>query len=166
VSPLTSDIGTFGNRNGPRKVDARMYNGYLIIPGIVYHLLSKIKTKSIETLLGNDYEVKVINFIARYGNYTRKTPHVTIHGAYSRYVEMTDPIYVNASTGDNQVIPVTLFLVLLYNACFMFQENKDTNLLIRALDTFDLGADVGPDKFVTTFSEYKFPNNSNQEKIE
>jgi hypothetical protein len=79
---------------------------------------------------------------------------------------MTDPIYVNASTGDNQVIPVTLFLVLLYNACFMFQENKDTNLLIRALDTFDLGADVGPDKFVTTFSEYKFPNNSNQEKIE
>ena len=162
---VTTDIGTFGNRNGPRKVDARMYNGYLIIPGIVYHLLSKIKTKSIETLLGNDYEVKVINFIARYGNYTRKTPHVTIHGAYSRYVEMTDPIYVNASTGDNQVIPVTLFLVLLYNACFMFQENKDTNLLIRALDTFDLGADVGPDKFVTTFSEYKFPNNSNQEKI-
>ena len=37
---------------------------------------------------------------------------------------------------------------------------------VRALDTFDLGADVGPDKFVTTFSEYKFPNNSNQEKIE
>ena len=79
---------------------------------------------------------------------------------------MTDPIYVNASTGDNQVIPVTLFLVLLYNACFMFQENKDTNLLIRALDTFNLGADVGPDKFVSTFSESNFPNNSNQEKIE
>ena len=40
---VTTDIGTLANRNGPRKVDARMYNGYLIIPGLVYHLLSKMK---------------------------------------------------------------------------------------------------------------------------
>ena len=63
------------------------------------------------------------------------------------------------------MIPVTLFLVVLYNACFMFQENNDTNLLITALDTFDLGADVGPDKFVTTFSESRLPNYSIQEKF-
>ena len=162
---VTTDIGTLANRNGPRKVDARMYNGYLIIPGLVYHLLSKMKNVSVNTLLGNEFEVKVINFIARYGNYTRKTPHVTIHGAYSRYIEMTDPTYVNACTGDSQVIPVTLFLVVLYNACFMFQEDNDTNLLIMALDTFDLGADVGQEKFITTFSESKFPNYSIQENF-
>ena len=160
---VTTDIGTLANRNGPRKVDARMYNGYLIIPGLVYHLLSKMKNVSVNTLLGNEFEVKVINFIARYGNYTRKNPHVTIHGAYSRYIEMTDPRYVNACTGESQVIPVTLFLVVLYNACVMFQENNNTNLLISALDTFDLGANVGPEKFITTFSESKFSNNSIQE---
>lgn len=160
---VTTDIGKVENRNGPRKVDARMYNGYLIIPGLVYHLMSKMKNVNVNTLLGNDFEVKVINFIARYGNYTRKTPHVTIHGAYSRYIEMTDPKYVNACTGESQVIPVTLFLVMLYNACFMFQESNDTNLLVKALDTFDLGANVGSEKFITTFSEFKFPNNYIQE---
>ena len=162
---LTTDVGDVDNRNGPRKVDARMYNGYLIIPGLVYHLLSKMKNVSVNTLLGNKYEVNVINFIARYGNYTRKNPHVTIHGAYSRYIEMTDPRYVNACTGESQVIPVTLFLVVLYNACFMFQENNDTNLLITALDTFDLGANVGQEKFISAFSESKYPNNSIQENF-
>ena len=162
---VTTDIGLLENRSGPRKVDARMYNGYLIIPGLVYHLLSKMKNVRVDTLLGNEFEVKAINFIARYGNYTRKSPYFTIHGAYSRYIEMTDPTYVNACTGESQVIPVTLFLVVLYNACFMFQENNDTNLLIMALDTFDLGANVGPEKFITTFSESKFPNNSIQENF-
>ena len=162
---VTTDIGLLENRSGPRKVDARMYNGYLIIPGLVYHLLSKMKNVRVDTLLGNEFEVKVINFIARYGNYTRKTPHVTIHGAYSRYIEMTDPRYVNACTGESQVIPVTLFLVVLYNACVMFQENNNTNLLISALDTFDLGADVGQEKFITTFSESRLPNYSIQEKF-
>jgi hypothetical protein len=162
---VTTDIGKLENRNGPRKVDARMYNGYLIIPGLVYRLLSKMKNVRVNTLLGNEFAVKVINFIARYGNYTRKSPYVTIHGAYSRYIEMTDPTYVNACTGDNQVIPVTLFLVVLYNACFMFQEVNDTNLLIMALDTFDLGANVGQEKFITIFSESEFPNNSIQENF-
>jgi hypothetical protein len=162
---VTTDVGLLESRNGPRKVDARMYNGYLIIPGLVYHLLSKMRNVRVNTLLGNDYAVKVINFIARYGNYTRKSPYVTIHGAYSIYIEMTDPNWVNACTGDNQVIPVTLFLVVLYNACFMFQDANDTNLLIMALDTFDLGANVGQEKFITTFSESRFPNYSIQENF-
>jgi hypothetical protein len=38
----------------------------------------------------------------------------------------------------------------------MFQENNDNNLLIKALDTFDLGADVGTDKFIPIFSESNF----------
>ncbi len=162
---VTTDVGLLESRNGPRKVDARMYNGYLIIPGLVYHLLSKMRNVRVNTLLGNDYAVKVINFIARYGNYTRKSPYVTIHGAYSIYIEMTDPNWVNACTGDNQVIPVTLFLVVLYNACFMFHDANDTNLLIMALDTFDLGANVGQEKFITTFSESRFPNYSIQENF-
>jgi hypothetical protein len=163
---LTTDMGRLENKNGTRKVDARLYNGYLVIPGIVYHLSSKMKNVHVNTLLGNEFEVKVINFIARYGNYTRKSPYVTIHGAYTKYIDMPEPTYVNACTGNNQVIPVTLFLVALYNACFMFQEDKKNNLLISALDTFDLGADVGQDKFITTFSESKFPNNTSDRRSE
>ncbi len=57
-------------------------------------------------------------------------------------------------TSDSQIIPVTMFLVMLYNACFMFQNNNETNLLTTALDTLDLNADIDHDKFMTTTSEY------------
>ena len=40
---VTTDVGTI-ETGGMRKIDARHYNGYLIIPGLVYHMLSKIKT--------------------------------------------------------------------------------------------------------------------------
>ena len=65
--------------------------------------------------------------------------YLKIHGAYCKYIEMlaTD---VNECTGDAQIIPVTMFLVTLYNVCFMFQCNKKrSNLLITALDVFNLG---------------------------
>ena len=71
----------------------------------------------------------------------RKTPYLKIHGAYSKYVEMTAQ-YIYGCTGDIQTIPVTMFLVMLYNACFMYQKDKKSNMLIKALDTFDLGASV------------------------
>ena len=97
----------------------------------------------------------VINFVARYGNYTRKALYLKIHGAYSKYIEMTDPTWLNGCTGKYQIIPVTIFLVVLYNACFMFQEDKEKNMLITALDTLDLGADVDHEKFMKTLSESK-----------
>jgi hypothetical protein len=63
--------------------------------------------------------------------------------------------YVNGCTGDVQIIPVTMFLVMLYNACFMYQKDKKSNMLITALDTFDLGANVDHELFMSTLSEYK-----------
>ncbi len=48
-----------------------------------------------------------------------------------------------------------MFLVVLYNARFMFHEDKETNMLITALDTLDLGADVDHEKFMNTLSESK-----------
>ena len=94
--------------------------------------------------------MNVINFVARYGNYTRESPYVRIHGAFSKYIEMTDPTWINGCTGEYQIIPVTMFLVVLYNACFMFQKDKETNMLITSLDTLDLGADVDHEKFITS----------------
>jgi hypothetical protein len=51
------------------------------------------------------------------------TPYLKIHGAYSKYVDMT-ATYINGCTGKEQIIPVTMFLVMLYNACFMYPSNK------------------------------------------
>ena len=152
---VTTDLGTVATKNCARKVDVRLYNAYLIIPGIVLHLSSKAKSVEISKILGGDFEVNVINFVARYGNYTRKSPFLTIHGAYTKYIEvMTDVTYITGLTGDSQIVPVTMFLVMLYNACFMFQKNNETNLLTTALDTLDLNADVDHEKFMSTMSEY------------
>jgi hypothetical protein len=61
--------------------------------------------------------------------------------------------YINRCAGEEQIIPVTMFLVMLYNACFMYQNDKKSNLLILALDTFDLGASVDHEKFMKTLSD-------------
>ncbi len=37
----------------------------------------------------------------------------------------------------------------------MFQEDKEINMLITALDTLDLGANVDHEKFMKTLSESK-----------
>jgi hypothetical protein len=40
-------------------------------------------------------------------------------------------------------------------ACFMYQSDKKSNMLITALDTFDLGANVDHELFMKTLSENK-----------
>ncbi len=82
----------------------------------------------------------------------QKTPYLKIHGAYSKYVDMM-ATYINGCTGKEQIIPVTMFLVMLYNACFMNQSDDKSNLLITVLDTFDLGASINHEKNMNTLSE-------------
>ena len=86
---VTTDVGTI-DTGGKRKVDARNYNGYLLIPGLVYHMLSKMKNIRINKLYGNPFEVGMINYISCYGPYTRLKPFVKLHGAFSNYFEMTE----------------------------------------------------------------------------
>ena len=65
---VTTDLGEVATKNGARKVDAQLYNGYHLFPGIVYHLSSKTKIICVNELFGSAFEVNVINFVARYGN--------------------------------------------------------------------------------------------------
>ncbi len=149
---VTTDVGTI-DTGSKRKVDARHYNGYLLIPGLVYRMLSKMKNIRINELYGNPFEVDMINYIARYGPYTQLKPFIKLHGAFSNYVEMTEVSYINECTGEFQMISVTMFLVTLYNACWMFQSKRESNILIFALDTFDLEDTVKHEKFMKTLSE-------------
>jgi hypothetical protein len=82
----------------------------------------------------------------------QKTPYLEIHGAYSKFVNMM-ATYANGCGGKEQIIPVTMFLVMLYIACFIYQSDKRSHLLITALDTFDLGASVDHENFMNTLSE-------------
>jgi hypothetical protein len=53
----------------------------------------------------------------------------------------------------NRIIPVTLFLVMLFNTFFMYQPNKDTNLLILALNNFAHRRPLTNDTFMNTLSK-------------
>ena len=91
----------------------------------------------------------IINFVTWFGNYMCKAPYLKIHGAYTKYVEMNAQ-YVNGCTGNNRIVPITMFLVMLYNARFMYEKDKSSNMLIKAMDTFDLGASVEHELFLDT----------------
>jgi hypothetical protein len=94
---LTTNVGPITTYER-RKIDAKHFNGYLIIPGIVYHMASKITNSLVTDRYGNPFKVGIINFIPQFGNYMRKAPYLKIHGAYSKYVEMTAQ-FVNGCTG-------------------------------------------------------------------
>ena len=84
----------------------------------------------------------------------QKTPFLKIHGAHCKYLEMS-ATYINECNDNAQIISVTMFLVILYNACFMYQSDKRrSNLLVTALNVFDLEATVKVDKFMNTMSDH------------
>ncbi len=149
---LTSDVGPVEKRR--RLIDVRRVNGYLIIPGIVFLLSTKLQKFVLNDRLGENQEMNLINFITRFGYGTQRGPHVTIHGAYSHYTSLNQTRYIQGCFDNvNRIIPVTIFIVMLYNACFTYQEDKSYNLLISALDRFDMGSLVDDDTFMNTFSE-------------
>jgi hypothetical protein len=85
---VTTDVGPIST-HGQRKIDARHYNGFLLTPGIVYHIASKMQDSLLNDRYGNLSEVGIINFITQFGNYMQKCLHLKIHGAYSKYINMT-----------------------------------------------------------------------------
>jgi hypothetical protein len=60
---VTTDVGPVST-HGERMIDARHYNGFLLIPGIVYHMASKITNSLVNDRYGNAFKVGIINFIA------------------------------------------------------------------------------------------------------
>jgi hypothetical protein len=148
---LTYDVGTVDRKE--RKIDVRHYNAYLLVPRLVYHLSTKLKNNAIHNRIGQPKEVKLIRFLTRYGYATRAAPFCKLHGAYGKYTNMQNVKYINNCEDWNRIIPVTVFLVMLFNACFMYQPKADSNLLITALNGFDYGMSLTDDTFMTTLSK-------------
>jgi hypothetical protein len=53
---VTTDAGPISS-HGQRKIDARHYNGFLLTPGIVYHMTLKIQNSLLNNRYGNPFEV-------------------------------------------------------------------------------------------------------------
>jgi hypothetical protein len=137
-------------------INFRHYNAYLLMQRLVYHLSTKLKNDVIHNCIGQNKEVKQIKFLSRYGYATRANPYCKIHGAYGKYTNMHNMAYTNKCDNWNRIIPVTMFLVVLFNACFMYKPTADTNLLITALDRYDYGMSLTNDMFMNTLSKF-FP---------
>ncbi len=109
-------------------INAGHMNRYLIIPGIIYHLSTKPQKGVTHDHLGQDTEVKLIKFLTQFGYATRKSPAVQLHAAHTHYCsDVNEMKHIQGCDGIHCIIPVTMFLVLFYNACFTFQHDKVLN---------------------------------------
>ena len=153
---LTEDVGVFDGKM--RKIDVRHFNAYIIVPRIVYTLSAKLKKEPLHNLLGKTDEVQLIKFITRYGYATRGQPFCKLHCAYEKYTNNINSVnFVNNCDDWHRIIPVTVFLVMLFNACLMYQPNEPDNgknLLITALQGFDYGISFTDETFMNTLSKY------------
>ncbi len=59
---VTMDVGTISSHR-QRKIDARHNNGFLLTPGIVYHMTSKIQNSLLNDRHRNPFKVGIITFI-------------------------------------------------------------------------------------------------------
>jgi hypothetical protein len=151
---FAGDVGVIDKKTKTHTIDAGHMNGYLIIPRIVYHLSTKLQKSVTHDCLGQDKEVKLIQFLTQFGYATRKSPTAQLHATHTHYCSgVNETKYIQGCDSIHHNIPVKLFLALLYNACFTFQHNKTTNLLKSALDFFNLGTTVDDDTFMTTISK-------------
>ncbi len=77
-----------------------------------------------------------------------------LHIANTRYCEnINDAKFLQGCYGYYRIIPVTLFLTTMFNACLTYQDDKTTNLLISALNCFDIGTTVQDETFMTTLGK-------------
>jgi hypothetical protein len=106
----------------------------------------------IHNFIGKKLEVKVIKLITWFGYATRANPYCRICGAYGKYTNMHTATFINNCDEWNRIIPATMFLVMPFNACFMYQGYTNTNLLITALNRFDYGMLLTDDTLINTLS--------------
>ncbi len=95
--------------------------------------------------------MQLIQFLCCFGYATRKGQMMMLHVAYAQYCHGIDETkFLQGCLGYYRINPVTLILTMLFNACMTYQEDKTTNLLISALNCFNIGATVQDEIFMNT----------------
>jgi hypothetical protein len=95
--------------------------------------------------------MQLIQFLLRFQYATRKGQTMMLHVANTHYCHgINETKFLQGCLSYYCIIPVTLFLTTLSNACMTYQEDKTTNLLISALNRFNIGATVQDEIFMNT----------------
>jgi hypothetical protein len=131
-------------------------NAYQIIPRIVDTLRARLSGILVKDILNNIEITNAIQYITRYCYATRSAPFTTMHRTCADY-NITHKPWLNSCEGDNEVIPVTVLLVSMYNACYTFQSNDNRdNLMILELGKLEHGSrgTITEKAFIQTSSKY------------
>ncbi len=145
------DVGDI--KGGIRQVNPCHYNGYYMLPLIVAILHGKIKNEILSKIVQDATNKNMINFICRYAFVTRAYNHNSTHPAVAEYLPDVKAEYLNMCKDTYQVIPVAVFLMTMYNGCFMYLTDNTNNLLIKALEHFDMTPNLDDNTFFKTMSE-------------
>ncbi len=141
-----------------RKVDPRHYNAFDLLPKIITILHAKETNELISKTAQKQTNTAMINFVCRYGYGTREYNQNSLHAAALTYLPdiYSDNSYLNNYKGIYQVMPVAVFLMTCYNACFMFQIDKTDNLMIETFERLDLIPNLDNASLLQTFSKWSF----------
>ncbi len=126
-----------------------------MLPSIVMILHAEINNEIPSKIVADATNKNMISFICRYAFLTRAYNQNSTHPAVAEYLPEVKPECLNMCKGTCQVIPVAVFIMALYNACFMFQTDKTDNMLIKALEWFDMMPNVDDNTFFKTMSKYE-----------
>ena len=141
-------------KGGVRHVDQRHLNGYDMIPVIVTILHAKKKNEPLSNVVTDELNMSMINYICRYIYGMKGYNNNTLHPAVEHYLPgVKGGGFLNDCVDKYQILPVTVFLMTMYNACFMFQKEKDNNDLIRAMERVNLTRGLDDNTFFSTMSK-------------
>ncbi len=153
---MSIDVGEV--KKSRQKVDPRHYNAFDLLPRIITILHAKETNELISKTAEKQSNTAMINFVCRYVYATREYNQNSLHSAALTYLPdiYTNNSHLNICKGKYQVMPVAVFLITCYNACFMFQINKTDNLMIETLERVDLLPNLDNASLLQTFSKWSF----------
>jgi hypothetical protein len=157
---FTDDIPVETKANkGEKYLDSGCMNAFLLIPPITTIFNAKLQNKPLRSMVNNKDNARIISCICRFKYWTKAVTNNKVHPALNLYspsscAELKKDFFINSLLGNDQVVPVTIFLVTMYNACMLYQKDKTTNLLIPTLQRFDMIRKVSDSTFIDTLSEY------------
>ncbi len=157
---FTDDIPAETKTNkGEKYLDSGHMNVFLLIPLITTILHAKLQNKPLRSMVNNKGNARIISYICRFQYQTKAVTNNKVHPALNLYGpsssgEFKKDFFINSLSGNDQVVPVLIFLVSMFNACMLYQKDKITNLLIPTLQRFDMIGKVSDSTFIDTLSEY------------
>jgi len=153
---MSRDVGEVTKSR--QKVDPQHYNAFDLSPRIITILHAKETNELISKTAEKQSNTAMINFVCRYGYGTREYNQNLLHMAALTCLPdiYTDNSYLNNCKGIYQVMPVAVFLMTCYNACFMFQIDKTDNLMIETLERLDLIPNLDIASLLQTFRKWSF----------